>query len=183
VETCDLAKDKEGKWALVDARNQDAADLTMTESCRHWISLGQAETDNIDLEPESTKSLDLKIRIPSAAKGIYGAAVKIKFTSTPNSGAKITYVFVVPVILEIAGSNSFLDCEEILAGWKSTYGSIMTLHTVHSMELVDKPASEQLSDYVEKAYLCCATDRKMRRLAKNGHYWIGGQWAFKRDAK
>jgi hypothetical protein len=153
VETCDLAKDKEGSWALVDTRNQDADDLTMTESCRHWISLKESETDIIDLEPESTTSLDLEIRIPSTAKGTYWAAIKIKFTNTVNTGVRITYAFVVPVILEIAKSGSFLDCEAILAGWKSTYGSIRTLRTVHSMELIDKPASGQLPDYVEKEYL------------------------------
>ena len=105
VETSDLAQDKEGKWALVDTQNQDAPDLTMAESCRHWLSLGKAETDIIHLEPESTKFLDLEIRIPASARGSYWAAVKIIFTCAQSTGVRVRYVFAVPVVLEIEESE------------------------------------------------------------------------------
>ena len=101
VDTSDLAKDKEGQWVLVDMHNQDAPDLTTAKSCRHWLSLGKTETEIIDIEPESTTSLDLEIQIPSTAKDTYWAAVRINLLYTQVGGASSRYAFVVPVVLEM----------------------------------------------------------------------------------
>ena len=101
AETVDLAKDKEGHWILLNRDAQDTTDLVIAESCRQWLVLETAETGVIDIEPKGTTSLDLEICVPAAAQGAYQAAVRIMLASTTESGVRVRYAFVVPVLLEI----------------------------------------------------------------------------------
>jgi len=102
TQTVDLAKNKESQWVLIEDDAQDVADLVMVASCRHWLTLPKGEAGVIDIEPEGTTPLDLEIQVPAIAKGSYQAAVKLTLASTTDSGVRVRYAFVVPVMLEIS---------------------------------------------------------------------------------
>jgi hypothetical protein len=140
AETVDLAKDKDGHWVLIDTETQDVAELVIVESCRHWLGLGKAKTDLIEIEPEGSPPLDLEICVPAAAQGSYQAAVKIMLASTTDTGVRVRYVFVVPVMLEIKRTKQDQPEKDL------------TFDSLSAIDLLDKYAAHQDKLFSSFAY-------------------------------
>jgi len=98
VESIDLVQDGAGTWTPVklDAPQMESA---KNRSCRKWISLSQAESGLIEIEPAETHALELQVGVPSDARGRYTAGILLTLLPAPEAQLRTQFQYIVPVRL------------------------------------------------------------------------------------
>lgn len=117
----DLTQEQDGNWSALDdlalKSNPDTSKLT---SCRDWIQL---ETFESTVNPMGLEPVKIKIHVPLRAKGFYSAAIIASLLPPPDAeGVAVRYDLIVPVMLQIVGSNMRHDVKMVDTGLEYQVG-------------------------------------------------------------
>jgi hypothetical protein len=82
-------------------------DVSKHNSCKDWLQI-DAKKARTTLKPFEQKPVSINIRVPGGKRGFYCAGVVATLHPRPGStGVRLTYEFVVPILLRIEGSVLF----------------------------------------------------------------------------
>jgi len=111
LKVVELTQAVDGTWAirdsLADGTDNSEFDVSKHNSCKDWLTIDPKKVRS-SLKPFESKPVSINVRVPGGKRGFYCAGIVATLLPRPGStGVRLTYKFVVPVLLRIEGGVLF----------------------------------------------------------------------------
>ncbi len=113
IDKMEIRQGENGAW-LADNSPSTATQAIAPRSCLPWLSV---DAQSADVKPLETAKINVKVRVPSNARGVYAAAITAQTKRDPNvQGVGTVIRFLIPVIVQIQGPPSPQKVEIVETG-------------------------------------------------------------------